>query len=160
MRRISQLITEVFPGNMDLWARLYDRNGDWRYAIQLLHVCSDVPGTTDIQFAKAFEDVAAQVQATYHIPIGFMLDIIGDGDRYSYVAAPSRAGSLLEQQPSVLAVNGFASEVFSGKVINGHDALTWTGASAGHTTITLIISSNSLTGNELQWTTGWLQVCL
>jgi len=115
--RIGQL-AELFRGRMDLWARLYDRKGEWRYAIQILHVCSDVPGTTDIQFANAFKDVAAQVQEIYHIPIGFMLDTIADAE-CAYVASPSRAGSLLEQQPSVLTVNGFVSEVFSDKVING-----------------------------------------
>jgi len=116
VQRIGQLV-ELFHGRMDLWARLYDRNGNWRYAVHILHVCSDVPGTTDVQFAKTFEDVAAQVQVTYRIPIGFTLDIIGGN--HAYVAAPGQAGPLLEQQPSVLAVHGFASEVFSGKVING-----------------------------------------
>lgn len=115
VQRIRELVT-IFQGRMDLWARIYDRNGDWRYAVQILHVCSDRPGTTDQQFADAFQKVADQVQS--QIPIGFLLDIIG-GSQHAYVASPATAGPLLEQQPSVLGVSGFESEVFSGKVING-----------------------------------------
>jgi hypothetical protein len=116
VQRIGELV-ELFRGRMSLWARVYDRNGDWRYAVHILHVCSDVPGTTDRQFADAFDDVAAEVQAAYGIPVGFTLDIIGG--EHAYVAVPGRAGPLLEQHPAVLAINGFESEVFSGKVING-----------------------------------------
>ena len=115
--RIGKL-TELFRGRMHLWARVYDLAGDSRYAVQILHVCSDVPGTTDVTFARAFEDVEEQVREQYHIPIGFLLDAIGG---CKYVAAPGQAGFLLQQKASVLAVNGFASEVFSGKVKNGPD---------------------------------------
>jgi hypothetical protein len=110
-------LCELFKHDMDLWARLYDRNGEWRYAVHVLHVCSDVPGTTDLAFARGFEEVAAQVAQAYSIRVGFTLDIIGG--RHAYVAAPARAGPFLEREPSVLAVQGFASEVFSGRVING-----------------------------------------
>jgi hypothetical protein len=116
IRRIGDLV-ELFDGRMDLWARMYDRNGDWRYAVQILHVCSDVVGTTDQSFADGFAEAAAAIEATYQIPIGFTLDVIGGA--HEYVASPTQAGSLLEQQPSVLAVHGFESEVFSGKVISG-----------------------------------------
>jgi hypothetical protein len=114
--RIGQLV-ELFRDHMSLWARLYDRNGEWRYAVYILHVCSDITGTDDMNFAKGFEEVAAQVQVNLHIPVGFVLDIIGGC--HAYVATPRNAGPILEQQPSVLAVNGFESEVFSGKVKGG-----------------------------------------
>ncbi|MGH3766265.1 MAG: LGFP repeat-containing protein [Pseudonocardiaceae bacterium] len=116
IQRIGQLV-ELFDGRMNLWARLYDRNGNWRYAVHLLHVCSDVRGTTDQSFAQGFADVAAQVEHRYQIPVGFTLDIIGGP--YTYVATPVQAGSFLKREPSVLAVHGFQSEVFSGKVKPG-----------------------------------------
>jgi hypothetical protein len=56
--RIGQLVT-LFKGRMKLWAQLYDRTGAPRYAVQILHVCSVIPGTDDLQFARAFEKVAA-----------------------------------------------------------------------------------------------------
>jgi hypothetical protein len=114
--RVGELCA-LFGGQMDLWARLYDRNGISRYAVHVLHVCSDVAGTTDLGFALGFEEVAVQVLEAYGVRVGFTLDIIGGS--HAYVASPARAGPRLEQQPSVLAVQGFASEVFSGRVING-----------------------------------------
>jgi hypothetical protein len=114
--RIGMLV-ELFRGRMQLWARLYDRDGRWRYAVHLLHVCSDVEGTTDVSFAYGFDAVAAVAAKEYGVPIGFLLDAIGGA--HPYVAVPATAGPLLEQRPSVLALNGFASEVFSGKVITG-----------------------------------------
>jgi hypothetical protein len=119
--RIGQLV-ELFDGRMNLWARMYDRDGRSRYAVHLLHVSSDVISQVlnsdddDKEFAKAFDEVANEVQNRYHISVGFTLDTIG-GRRYS--AYPSEAGAALEQTSSVLAVQGFASEVFSGSVKNG-----------------------------------------
>jgi hypothetical protein len=70
----------------------------------------------DKEFARAFDEVAAQVEARYQISIGFTLDAIGN-QRYS--AYPNQAGAALERTRSVLAVQGFASEVFSRKVRSG-----------------------------------------
>ena len=109
--RINMLLT-LFAGHMDQWARVYDRDGNWRYAINILHASSDVPGVTDAQFAEGFETVARQFQ----IPIGFTLDTI---QGRAYTAFPKTAGPLLATKPSVLAIAGYESEVFSGKVING-----------------------------------------
>lgn len=117
--RIGRLV-EIFRGRLDLWARFYDRDGQPRYAVQVLHACSDLAGTTDASFAQGFADVAGQVESdsTYdNIRIGFMLDLISA--HTAYVAAPASAGPWLEPQPSVLAVSGFESEVFSGKVVKG-----------------------------------------
>lgn len=114
--RIGELVA-LFSGRMHLWARVYDRDGAWRYAVQLLHVYSELQGTTDRRFAEAFGQVATLVQAQYGIPVGFLLDVIGGS--HPYVAAPATAGPELERQPAVLALNGFASEAHSGKVKNG-----------------------------------------
>jgi len=121
VERIGQLV-ELFKGRMNLWAQVYDRDGKPRYAVHVLHVSSDVisqelnKDTDDKAFAQAFDDVAAQVYSRYKVLVGFTLDTIG-GRRYS--AYPREAGKALEQTPSVLAVQGFASEVFSGLVMSG-----------------------------------------
>jgi hypothetical protein len=119
VERIGALVM-LFRGRMNLWARLYDREGVARHAVHILHAASDVidqdaPGADDT-FAHAFDVVAAEVEARYRIPIGFTLDAIG-GKRYS--PYPRQAGAALERTASVLAVQGFASEVFSGVVRNG-----------------------------------------
>src|ERR1039458_999677 len=59
--------------------------------------------------------VAAQIEAQYRIKVGFTLDTIGGG--CGYIASPGRAGAALKAQPAVLAIMGFESEVFSGKLV-------------------------------------------
>jgi len=112
--RIGWLLDD-FRGHMDLWAQMYDRTGAPHYVIQIIHACSAL-NIDDQQFAEAFDNVAAQVR---QISIGFVLDLIGNSAECTYVPVPAKAGPQLEQHTSVLAVNGFASEVFSGKVKSG-----------------------------------------
>jgi uncharacterized protein with LGFP repeats len=119
VQRIGQMV-ELFRGQMNLWAKMYDRDGYPRYAVHLLHVCSDLidqdaPGADDM-FAHAFDTVAADVKVRFKIPVGFTLDVIG---RRHYSPQPRAAGAALERTASVLAVQGYASEVFSGLVKTG-----------------------------------------
>jgi hypothetical protein len=110
-------LADIFAGRMHLWAQMYDQDNQPRYAVQVLHVCSALPGTTDASFAQGFAHVAGEVLSRYAIKVGFTLDIIGS--KVGYVATPADAGPWLEREPAVLAVNGFESEVFSGKIMNG-----------------------------------------
>ena len=119
VQRIGWLV-ELFHSHMHLWAKMYDRDGYPRYAVHLLHVGSDLieqdaPGA-DEMFAHAFDIVAAEVEVRFSIRVGFTLDVIG-GKRYS--PNPREAGAALERTASVLAIQGFASEVFSKLVENG-----------------------------------------
>ncbi len=112
--RVGLLVT-LFNGHMDKWAQLYDRDGLPRYAVNILHVSStrieQVPGSQDDEiFARAFDTAADAIFKRYKIRVGFTLDTIGD-QRYS--ALPSEAGPALERTASVLAIQGFASEVFN-----------------------------------------------
>jgi hypothetical protein len=121
IERIGLLI-DLFRGRMNLWARMYDREGHPRYVVNLIHASSDVirqdlnTDADDEEFARAFDEVAAQVEARFKIPVGFTLDAIGN---QFYSAYPKQAGAALERTRAVLAVQGFASEVFSGIVKNG-----------------------------------------
>ena len=113
VQRIGWLV-ELFNGRMHLWARIYDREGDPRYVVNIIHAASELidphaPGADDV-FANGFDAVAAKVRVCYGISVGFTLDTIGN-QRYS--AHPSKVGPALEQTASVLAIQGFASEVFS-----------------------------------------------
>jgi hypothetical protein len=113
--RIGDLV-ELFDGKMNLWARLYDRAGDPRYAVHILHVGSQASNTTDQQFAQAFDKVATKVADQYGILIGFTLDPIGG---LPYSPNPRSAGTLFESTASVLAIQGYICEVFSGLIRNG-----------------------------------------
>ena len=114
VQRIGQLV-QLFGHETNLWAKLYDRDGASRYAVAIIHACSDSPWANDMSFAGGFSDVEAEIYSLFEIHVGFVLDLIGNR-ACAYTAAPNTAGKMLEEQPSVLAVNGYASEVFSGKV--------------------------------------------
>jgi hypothetical protein len=114
MQRVGWLLS-AFQNHMNRWAQVYDRNGEARYAINIVHACSDEQGIDDAGFAAAFGAVATQIQARYKIKIGFTLDTIGQ--TCGYIASPKKAGPLLNAQPAVLAVMGFEAEVFSGKLV-------------------------------------------
>jgi hypothetical protein len=116
IQRIGQLVA-MFRTQMNRWAQIFDLNGEARYAINILHVCTNVPGVNDAQFASGFGAVAAQIESQYHIKVGFTLDTIGNS--CSYTPSPQHAGPLLKAQPSVLGIMGFESEVFSGKIQPG-----------------------------------------
>ena len=116
LARIGGLV-HLFRDHMDVWAQMYDRDGRRRHALQLIHACSTLPGTTDRSFALAFAQVADLVHSEHQVAVGFTLDTIG-GDQ-AYVATPGTAGPVLEAEPSVLAIHGFQSEVFSGRVLAG-----------------------------------------
>ena len=138
---------------MNLWARMYDRDGRPRFAVNILHVASDLidqdtPGADDT-FAHAFDTVAAEVEARYRILIGFTLDAI-HGKRYRYSPDPERAGRALERTTSVLAIQGFASEVFSDLVKNGPPCgRERIGDCARHMITTSTTLNESLIGNVL-----------
>ena len=116
IERIGALV-ELFRDRMHLWAQLYDRDGEARYVVQVLHVWSSLRGTTDAKFAETFTEVAEFVSEAFHIHVGFALDVIGH--QPGFVASPRNTGAHLHDQPAVLAINGFESEVFSNKVLKG-----------------------------------------
>ncbi|MGC5225331.1 LGFP repeat-containing protein [Micromonospora sp. DT81.3] len=114
--RIGRLF-RLFHDKMHLWAQLYDHAGEPRYAVQLLHVWSSLPETTDAAFAAAFTHVAKLVEEAFGIRVGFCLDVIGL--QPGFMASPHGTGADLRAEPAVLAINGFQSEVFSDKVLTG-----------------------------------------
>jgi hypothetical protein len=113
--KIGELVA-LFHDHMDLWAQLYDREGKPRYAINIIHASSSTMqqllGTDadDKQFATAFDAIAFYAEVKYRILVGFTLDTIGGAP---YSATPKEAGAVFEKTSSILAIQGFESEVFS-----------------------------------------------
>ena len=65
------------------WARMYDRSGFPRYAVNILHVASrHVDGADDAAFAAGFDLVANRVLQFTGVAIGFTLDLLPS--RHSY----------------------------------------------------------------------------
>lgn len=108
------------------WARVYDQNGLERYLVSIIHVASNQESITDQDFAAGFDRVADEVFDNTGIHIGFALDILPP-DSYapgSFKATPSSTGSWLAQEVSVLAIQCFLPEIWTG-MSNESDLITW-----------------------------------
>jgi hypothetical protein len=100
------------------WARMYDRNGEPRYVVSLIHVGSNqVPGVNarepfDETFAKGFSWVANTVYRRTGIRVGFTLDVLPpENALVRFKPSAKETGKFLAGQPAVLAIEPFISEV-------------------------------------------------
>jgi hypothetical protein len=96
------------------WAQLYDRDGNKRYAIMLMHVATDKLAPNEHErFAATFDLIANAVFAVTGVRVGFTLDLLvpgPDANRYYYARA-AETGPHLRRHAAVLAVQGFIPEI-------------------------------------------------
>jgi hypothetical protein len=116
--RIGDMVT-LFRGRMHLWAKMYDLDGTPRYAVNIVHAYSTrlfrspFDPRVDLAFARGFDAVAAEVERRFGLRVGFTLDPIQSAP---YWAEPDATGPVLAGTPSVLAIQSFEPEVWSGVV--------------------------------------------
>jgi hypothetical protein len=122
------LLEPADPAWPSEWAQMYDRHGDKRYAVNIVHVASNRIGPNDDRaFANGFDRVAAKVYQDTQVKVGFTLDVLplpltvnnggcGQDDKVqdTYTASPEQTGPSLRGQASFLAVQAFIPEVFIG----------------------------------------------
>ncbi len=119
----------VNPDNIlwpDKWAKVYDKDGVERYLISIIHVASNQGSVTDQSFAEGFDRVAEAIFANTGIHIGFALDIL-PSDSYapgSFKATAVATGPYLVQQSSILAIQCFIPEIWTG-LSNENDLINW-----------------------------------
>lgn len=108
------------------WAKVYDQNGQERYLLSIIHVSSNQESITDQDFAAGFDRVAEAVFENTGVHVGFALDILPP-DSYApgtFKATASSTGSWLAQQVSVLAIQCFLPEIWTGKS-DENELITW-----------------------------------
>jgi hypothetical protein len=100
----------------DVWARAYDQDGMERYIISIIHVSSDQAGVDDQIFAEGFDRVTDSVYNTTGIRIGFLLDAlpVATYSPGSYKITPENAELFLAQQKSILGIQCFIPEIWTG----------------------------------------------
>jgi len=113
------------PEWADKWARVYDHNGTPRYAVVLIHAASNELGLfDDVKFAEGFDLVANEIaKATGGVQVGFFLDAIPPGStlaRTSFKPSALITGALLRGSDSLLGIQCFAPEIFSGESGDGN----------------------------------------
>lgn len=107
------------------WAQVFDRSGEKRYAVVLIHVASDLT-STDTGFAAGFDNLANYINSATGIRIGFFLDALPQGTYApgSFKPSPVMTGPYLASCSSVIAVQCFIPEVWFGSN-NTASVLNW-----------------------------------
>ncbi|MGD2095238.1 MAG: hypothetical protein PVH77_09560 [Phycisphaerales bacterium] len=101
----------------DSWARVYNRNGQARYAVALIHASSNRLGPNEHSaFANGFDSMAEEVRRRTGIDVGFFLDVLPPNTNAPGVFRPSYnlTAYYLKQQDSILGIMCFIPEVWVG----------------------------------------------
>ena len=107
----------LHPEWSNRWARIYDRNGQERFAVGIIHAASNRLGDGgDAAFAAGFDAIAGQVLSNTQVNVGFLLDALPFGTHAQASFFPSAAGTgpALEATASVLGIACFVPEVYLG----------------------------------------------
>lgn len=106
------------------WAQMYDRNGEPRYIVSLIHVGSnqqpppspDDPHAFDRTFALGFGWVAREVEEQTGVRVGFTLDLLPPEHPFvKFKASVEHTAPELAREPSVLAIQSFIPEIHTGR---------------------------------------------
>ncbi len=99
------------------WARVYNRDGQPRYAVAIIHASSDRLGASDhAAYADGFDSVADEVFNETGVHVGFFIDALPPGTYAPGVFKPSSktTAPFLENQSSILGIMCFIPEVWVG----------------------------------------------
>jgi hypothetical protein len=95
------------------WAQMYDRSGQKRYVVSIIHASSMQPGVDDRLFAEGLDWVASKVaERTGGVRVGFTLDVIPQ--QTGYYPTPASATITPPGLPSalsLLAIECFIPEI-------------------------------------------------
>jgi hypothetical protein len=104
----------AYPQWAEKWARVYNRNGEERYAVTIIHAGSNLLGANDhAAFAAGFDPVAETVFQQTGVKVGFFIDALPeDTGAFGIVFKPSPEGTgpHLRLQASLLGIQCFTPE--------------------------------------------------
>jgi hypothetical protein len=109
------------------WAQIYDRSGEKRYLISIIHVASNQDGMTHQDFADGFDNVAEKVFDDTGVLIGFAIDALPPTGTYApgfFKPSAAKTGPELFNQSSILAIQCFIPEIWTG-VSDEDSLLSW-----------------------------------
>lgn len=97
------------------WAQAFDRLGEKRYMVALIHIASDLTGN-DATFAAGFNNLANYVYNATGVRIGFFLDVLPRATNAPgyFKPGPVATGPYLAASESVLGIFCFIPEVWYG----------------------------------------------
>jgi hypothetical protein len=110
--------TPKFPEWAGQWARVYDRHGEARIPVVIIHAASNRLGPNDHRtFAEGFDLVARAVFNTTGVKVGFFLDVLPPNTNApgGFKPSPETTGPFLLDTDAVLGIQCFIPEVWVGQ---------------------------------------------
>jgi hypothetical protein len=105
------------PEWADKWARVYNRDGQPRHAVAIIHASSDrLTAKDDAAYADGFDSMAEVVFKQTGINVGFFIDALPRGTYAPGVFTPSSqtTAPYLENKTSILGIMCFIPEIWVG----------------------------------------------
>jgi hypothetical protein len=99
------------------WAQVYDRNGEPRYAVVIIHAASNrLKAEEHALYAEGFNLVAGEVFKATGVKVGFFLDALPPGTNApgQFKPSPEATGPFLYGTDAVLGIQCFIPEIWSG----------------------------------------------
>jgi hypothetical protein len=109
------------------WAQIYDKDGQPRFAVGIIHAASNRLGDGgDAAFAAGFDTIANQISNDTRVRVGFLLDALpfGTHAQASFFPSPNGTGPYLAATASVLGIACFVPEVYVAPT-NDATLLSW-----------------------------------
>jgi hypothetical protein len=115
------------PEWADQWARIYDRDGQERYAVALIHGSSNqLAAHEHAAYAQGFDMLADEVLAQTGVKVGFLLDVL-PADSFApgtFKPTPELTGPELFREPSILGLQNFLPEIWAAAA-NETERINW-----------------------------------
>jgi hypothetical protein len=102
---------------VEFWARVYDQNGEERFAVVIIHAASDLLASgDDALFAAGLDAVAYEVLKQTGKKIGFFIDALPFGTNApgAFKPTPEATGPELKRSQSLLGIECFIPERWLG----------------------------------------------
>jgi hypothetical protein len=105
------------PEWADKWTKVYDRNGEERYAVSLIHASSDRLSPNDhAAYAAGFDAMAQKVFDDTGVKVGFFLDVLPKDSPWApgvFRPTAQETGPELAERASILGLQNFIPEIWA-----------------------------------------------
>ncbi len=110
------------------WAQVFDRQGEPRYAVTLIHASSNLlPSNGHIAYAQGFDAMADAIYQSTGMKVGFFIDPLPPGSNApgSFRPSPEGTGALLAQTDAILGIQSFIPEIWVSGSPDETDLIAW-----------------------------------
>ena len=110
------------------WAQVFDRQGEPRYAVTLIHASSNrLPADGHIAYALGFDALADAIFQSTGVKVGFFIDPLPPASNAPGTLRPSPegTGALLAQTDAILGIQSFIPEIWVSGSPDETELIAW-----------------------------------